>query len=77
MHFNHLGLSLLWAVSASAATVGHALASQAARVRNAPGMSTSETLTALRRALSLAERDTVFKNSTSMNKSWDGAVLFS
>ncbi|KFY48877.1 hypothetical protein V495_00950 [Pseudogymnoascus sp. VKM F-4514 (FW-929)] len=49
------------------------------QVRNAPGTSSSETLWALRRALASAaveSNNTVFRNSTSFDTSWDGAVLF-
>jgi hypothetical protein len=49
------------------------------QIRNAAGTSSDDTLYALRRSLSsaAAKRDTVFKNSTSLNKSWDGVTLFS
>lgn len=49
------------------------------QVRNAPGTSSSETLWALRRALASAaveSNNTIFRNSTSFDTSWDGAVLF-
>jgi hypothetical protein len=49
------------------------------RVRNAPGMSDLDTMRALRRALSEAavlRRDTVLENSTTIGKSWNGAVLY-
>jgi hypothetical protein len=49
------------------------------QIRNAAGTSSEDTLYALRRSLSsaAAKRDTVFKNSTSLNTSWDGVTLFS
>ena len=51
------------------------------QVRNAPGASSTDTLRLLHRSLAAAslkrDTDTVFKNSTSLNTSWDGAVLFS
>ncbi|KFY69488.1 hypothetical protein V496_00208 [Pseudogymnoascus sp. VKM F-4515 (FW-2607)] len=49
------------------------------QIRNAPATSSSETLWAIRRALSSAavtKNDTTSENSTSLDKSWDGAVLF-
>ena len=51
------------------------------QVRNAPGASSTDTLKLLHRSLSVAalkrDTDTVFKNSTSLDTSWDGTVLFS
>ncbi|KAH7317955.1 hypothetical protein BKA65DRAFT_439132 [Rhexocercosporidium sp. MPI-PUGE-AT-0058] len=51
------------------------------QVRNAPGASSTDTLRLLHRSLSetTLKRDTntVFKNSTSLDTSWDGVVLFS
>ena len=48
------------------------------QIRNAAGTSSEDTLYALRRSLYSAatKRDTVFKNSTSLNKSWDNVTLF-
>lgn len=45
--------------------------------RNALPASDTGTVQAIRRALSLVERDTVLSNSTTLDKSWNGAVLFS
>ncbi|KAK3899384.1 hypothetical protein C8A05DRAFT_18171 [Staphylotrichum tortipilum] len=50
------------------------------RTRNLPGMSDQDTMHAIwRRLASLAHgrRSTAFKNSTSLDKSWSGATLFS
>ncbi|KAH6717353.1 hypothetical protein BKA61DRAFT_573392 [Leptodontidium sp. MPI-SDFR-AT-0119] len=51
------------------------------RVRNAPGGSSTDTLRLFHRSLSAAtltrDTGTVFKNSTSLDTSWNGAVLFS
>ncbi|OTB02076.1 hypothetical protein M426DRAFT_62913 [Hypoxylon sp. CI-4A] len=49
-------------------------------VRDAPGASSVDTLHALRRSLinlKAQSRDTELKNSTSLDKSWDGATLLS
>lgn len=46
-------------------------------VRSINPASEVKSLQAIKRALSLVERDTVFQNSTSLDKSWNGAVLFS
>ncbi|KAI1344488.1 hypothetical protein F5Y15DRAFT_424631 [Xylariaceae sp. FL0016] len=51
-----------------------------ARIRNAPGSSSADTVRAISRSLhqaKLHERDEPPQNSTSLEKSWDGAVLFS
>ena len=47
------------------------------RLRHAAGAASSDTLYALRRSLSslATKRDTVFKNSTSINTSWSGVTL--
>lgn len=45
--------------------------------RNAHPALDGDTVQAFRRALSLVKRDTVLSNSTTINKSWNGAVLFS
>jgi hypothetical protein len=46
-------------------------------VRNTHPASDADTVQAVRRALSVVERDTVLKNSTTLDKTWNGAVLFS
>ncbi|KAI0886956.1 uncharacterized protein GGS22DRAFT_187036 [Annulohypoxylon maeteangense] len=60
--------------SVSAATPSPNLAVD---VRNAPGSSTADTLLALRRSLAGIKRDTVLKNTTTLDKSWNGAILLS
>jgi hypothetical protein len=72
--------ALGWAVSFGSVAAGVAPLNSGVQIRNAPPVAPpSETLWALRRALSsaaLLKRDTTFENSTSLDKSWDGAVLF-
>jgi hypothetical protein len=46
-------------------------------IRNAHPALDGDTVQAFRRALPLVKRDTVLSNSTSLDKSWNGAVLFS
>lgn len=49
------------------------------RTRNLPGTTDEFTIREVRRrltALVYGKRDTVFKNSTSIEKSWDDSVLF-
>ncbi|OBT82780.1 hypothetical protein VE02_09280 [Pseudogymnoascus sp. 03VT05] len=71
--------ALCWAICLSSVAAGVAPLDSNIQIRNAPVTSSSETLWALRRALSSAaavKNDTTFNNSTSLDKSWDGAVLF-
>lgn len=72
-------LALSWAIGLNFVSAELAPLNSDLEIRNAPGTSSMHTLLALRRALSASalKRDTVFKNSTSLDKSWDGAVLFS
>ncbi|KAI1103019.1 hypothetical protein F4804DRAFT_246485 [Jackrogersella minutella] len=49
-------------------------------MRDAPGASSEDTLRALRRSLieiQSQKRDTALKNTTTLDKSWDGAILLS
>ena len=73
--------AILWAMGLSSVAATTLPQDIVVRTRNAPGMSDIDTFRAIRRALSAAEvhkRDlTEFKNSTSLDTSWDGAVLFS
>ncbi|KAI1409236.1 hypothetical protein F5Y13DRAFT_203648 [Hypoxylon sp. FL1857] len=68
-----------WAIACS--TVSAATSQNLAiNVRDAPGASHADTLRALRRSivnLKSQKRDTVLKNSTTLDKSWDGATLLS
>jgi len=76
----HLLFILSWAIVPSFAAAGLPPLNNNLQLRNAPGTSSSDTLRALRRRLSLAttqKRDTAFKNSTSLDTSWNGVVLFS
>lgn len=71
--------ALCWAICLSFVDAGVAPLNSNLQIRNAPATSSSETLWAIRRALSSAaavKNDTTFKNSTSLDKNWDGAVLF-
>lgn len=79
MQFSHLLLILSWAGSLSLVAAGIAPLNSNIEFRNAAGTSSSDTLRAVRRSLASAatKRDTVFKNSTSINSSWDGVTLFS
>jgi hypothetical protein len=77
---SQLLFALSWVSVLSLVAAGIAPLNNNFELRNAPGTSSSDTLRALRRSLSSAaivKRDTVFKNSTSLDSSWDGAVLFS
>ncbi|KFY44515.1 hypothetical protein V494_01436 [Pseudogymnoascus sp. VKM F-4513 (FW-928)] len=72
-------VTLCWAICLSSVSAGVASLNSNLQVRNGPATTSSETLWALRRALSSAadvNNDTIFENSTSLDKSWDGAVLF-
>lgn len=79
MHFPHFLLALSWAGSLGFVAAGIAPLNSNFQLRNAAGTSSLDTLSALRRSLTSAvtKRNTVFKNSTSLNTSWDGVTLFS
>ncbi|KAF2743167.1 hypothetical protein M011DRAFT_410998 [Sporormia fimetaria CBS 119925] len=75
-----MALSILLYTLYSAFLLGFAFAAvtPAYTVRNAPGASTAETYHAVRRAISEASmetREVNLKNSTILDRSWDGAVL--
>ncbi|KAI1453892.1 hypothetical protein F4805DRAFT_469739 [Annulohypoxylon moriforme] len=70
-------LTLSWALALSSVSAATPSPNLAVDVRNTPGSSTSDTLLALRRSLAGIKRDTVLKNTTTLDKSWNGATLFS
>lgn len=82
LSFHAAATSLILATIAfSALTAALSPLSNDLQVRNAPGTSSEDTLRVLRKRLSrfASKRatDTVLKNSTTLDTSWDGAVLFS
>lgn len=76
----HFMAALSWVTSISL-VAALAPMSNSLQVRNAPGMSSADTLGAIRRSLysAILKRDTdkFTTNSTSLDSSWDGVVLFS
>lgn len=77
---SHLILALTWAIGLELVAASLVPLNSNLQIRNAPGMSSSETVLAIRRAISsvaIMKRETVFKNSSTISKSWDSAVLFS
>ncbi len=69
-----MGLALTTLASPSTAPI------VGVRTRNLPGMSDQDTMHAIWRrlaALANGRRSTAFKNSTSLDKSWSGATLYS
>lgn len=71
--------ALCWAICLGSVSAGVTPLGSNIQIRNAPATSSSETLWALRRALSSAaveKNDNTFNDSSSLDKSWDGAVLF-
>ena len=79
MRFSHFLFALIWAANFTFVAAGIPPLNINFQLRNAVGTSSSDTLSALRRSLTSAvtKRNTVFKNSTSLNTSWDGVTLFS
>lgn len=78
MAVSYLMIGLCWALSFSHVATGLASPNNNLQIRNEPGTSSFDTLAAIRRSLLGLKRDkTVFKNSTSLDTSWDGAVLLS
>jgi hypothetical protein len=80
MLLSHSLIALCWAMGLNLVAAHHPPQDLMVRTLNAPGKSRTDTIQAIRRALSavrLHERDTVLKKSTSLDTSWDGAVLFS
>ncbi|KAK9777573.1 hypothetical protein SCAR479_05621 [Seiridium cardinale] len=79
MLFSHFSYALIWASGLATASASPSSSDISIHTRNAPGRSASDTLRALGRALqhaSIQKRDNVFKNSTSIEKSWTDATLF-
>ncbi|KAI5921960.1 hypothetical protein F4810DRAFT_702011 [Camillea tinctor] len=73
-------LTLSWALAVSFVAATPSVPVDYVRVRNAPGTGIEDTFRAIRRSLlSLGSqrRDTILKNTTSLQKSWDNAKLFS
>ncbi|KAI0891492.1 hypothetical protein F4806DRAFT_501041 [Annulohypoxylon nitens] len=70
-------LALSWALALDSVSAATPSPNLALDVRNAPGSSTEDTLLALRRSLAGIKRDTILKNSTTLDKSWNGATLLS
>ncbi|KAK8022818.1 hypothetical protein PG993_013585 [Apiospora rasikravindrae] len=71
---------LFWATSIILVSAAAAPSDVTIRTRDRPGSSSADTLRAFQRAvteISRREVSPVFKNSTSLEKSWDGATLFS
>ncbi|KAH9993274.1 hypothetical protein F4779DRAFT_232923 [Xylariaceae sp. FL0662B] len=69
-----LGWAMVFSIVAATVPATDAIV----HVRNVPGTSTGDTLRAIRRSLMnirAEKRDTVFKNSTNLDKSWDSATL--
>lgn len=71
--------ALCWATCLGFVAAGVAPLNSNLQIRNAPATPSSETLWAIRRGLASAasvRNDTTFKGNTSLDSSWDGAVLF-
>ncbi|KAI1370550.1 hypothetical protein F4677DRAFT_350329 [Hypoxylon crocopeplum] len=70
-----------WAIASSTVSAAISSSNVAVEVRDAPGASPGDTLNALRRSLIAIQqshkRDMLVKNSTRLDKSWDGATLLS
>jgi hypothetical protein len=79
MDFPHILFALGWVALLNFVAAGVTPANSNLHIRNGAGASSSDTLYALRRSLSseAIKRDTVFKNSTSIDTSWNGVTLFS
>ncbi|KAH8588634.1 hypothetical protein B0O99DRAFT_638854 [Bisporella sp. PMI_857] len=79
MLFSHLRYVLAWIISIQTISASPTV-DLVVRTQDVPGTTFEDTMHAFRRALSdfsKNKRDTVLKNSTSLEKSWDGAVLLS
>ncbi|KAI0599734.1 hypothetical protein F4775DRAFT_549644 [Biscogniauxia sp. FL1348] len=75
-----LMLMLSWALAISFVTATPPGPVDYVRVRNAPGTGVEDTFRAIRRSLlnlGSHRRDTILKNTTSLQKSWNNAKLFS
>lgn len=69
-----------WALCFNIAAASNSLTDIALKARNAPGTTDIDTFQAIKRAISAARvqgKDTVTQNTTSLEGSWNGAVLFS
>ncbi|XXH01812.1 hypothetical protein Hte_008173 [Hypoxylon texense] len=80
MFFAKPALALGWAAALGTVTAAISSPDMAVNVRDIPGASPADTLHALRRSLldiKSQRRDTVLKNSTTLDKNWDGATLLS
>lgn len=80
MLLTQLTRCLAWATGIMLAAAAAASSDVTIRARDTPGLSSADTLRAFQRAvieISRREVSPVFKNSTSLEKSWDGATLFS
>ena len=79
MYFQKIGYAMALAMGLQMAA-GSPTVDLVVRTHDAPGSAAPDTMRAFRRALSEAsvyKRDTVLQNTTSLEKSWDGAVLLS
>ncbi|KAH8899151.1 hypothetical protein GQ53DRAFT_837056 [Thozetella sp. PMI_491] len=73
--------ALVWALGLASVAAGDVSSGMvpAYRVRSAPGMSDMDTIMNIHRALSQAaieKRDTLLKNTTSISKAWNDAILY-
>ncbi|KFY79833.1 hypothetical protein V499_01266 [Pseudogymnoascus sp. VKM F-103] len=71
--------ALCWSICLGSVAAGAAPLNSNLQIRNAPAKPSPETLWAIRRGLSSAvavKNVTTFKGNTSLDSSWDGAVLF-
>ncbi len=72
--------ALAWATGLAVASPSSPAPLVGIRTRNVPGTSDEDTLHAVWRrlaALAHPKRETKFRNSTSIDKSWENATLFS
>jgi hypothetical protein len=83
MLVHHLIAASGWMVGFSLVAAALTPMNSNLQIRNARDTSSTETLRKFRRVLSAAvlkrdtDKDTFFRNSTSLDTSWDGSVLFS
>ncbi|KAI1503978.1 hypothetical protein F5X99DRAFT_406355 [Biscogniauxia marginata] len=76
----NLILTVSWTLAVSFVSATPPAAHDYIRLRNAPGTNEEDTLQAIRRSLlsiGAQRRDTILRNSTSLQKSWNDAKLFS
>jgi hypothetical protein len=70
--------ALCWSICLGSVAAGAAPLNSNLQIRNAPAKPSPETLWAIRRGLSSAvavKNVTTFKGNTTLDSSWDGAVL--